>query len=350
MSDIDLLERRVRQTLHERAAGVVATPALYDRVRRRRRRSGWLRAFRPARLAAAVAVVLAVGALAVLADVVPEADVAVIVDQPEERISFDVRLYEPDQWTTEASQTVTEARRDGVPDAMAFVPTERRVAEVGPVLSAAPRLSWHLGPRSLSLGRLAPDCGNGDLCAGQYQEVVLVDDDTGEIVLAHALPLASGGGRFSVNAEGDLTGVALTLGEPRDTIVYRFGTSPGDREVIVYPAAGSPFLGGNRDGSPLAAPGRTVVLPEGWTVMPVGTPVPPSASLGEERRVAALAEVEAQLRALVGARAATEEELNRAEDDAVRQELEQRIAGLEAQVTAAEKAARRLRQELERSD
>lgn len=42
MSDIDLLERRVRQTLHERAAGVEATPALYDRVRRRRRRSDWL--------------------------------------------------------------------------------------------------------------------------------------------------------------------------------------------------------------------------------------------------------------------------------------------------------------------
>lgn len=202
-------------------------------------------------------------------------DVAVVVDQPQQAVSFDVRLREPDRWTVPASQTTTEALRDGVPAAMALVPAEVRVPTGGPSLPAGNGLTWRFGPGAGSLARLTPDCGGGELCSGQYSEVLLVDGD-GQIVLAHALPRVTGGGGFHTTADGHLVGHVQPSDSSGDTIAYRFGTTPGDRDVLVYPAGGSPFLPGESSRWPLAGDGQPIVLPDGWQVLPRNT-TPPDA-------------------------------------------------------------------------
>lgn len=200
-------------------------------------------------------------------------DAVVIVEHPGQPVSFDVRLREPGQWTVPTSQTEAEALRDGVPVAMALVPTEVRVPDRGPSLAAGDGLTWKLGPGGRSIAALTPDCGGGQLCGNQYSEFMLVDGN-GEIVLAHGLPHIAGTGSFHVTDAGDLVGYSEPTGTSGDTIAYRFGTTPGDRTVVVYPAGGSPFLPGQDTRWPLSTEGEPLVLPDGWQVLPEGTPIP----------------------------------------------------------------------------
>lgn len=190
-------------------------------------------------------------------------------------IGFDVRLRRTLSGPGDPpGQTLDEVRRDQVPTALARVPTDRRVS-VGPTLRSGTG-RWVQGFTSSLLEPLAPDCTGPDLCAGQYAEAVLLDAD-GDIVLAHALPGLTGRGTLGVDADGHLVGVGLTMhdDDPRqgDRVVYRLGTTPGDRTVVVLPGEDSFFLPHDE---PVATRGvlSPDALPDGWIVAPRGTQPP----------------------------------------------------------------------------
>ena len=227
-------------------------------------------------------------------------DVAVVVEPRPDPISFDVRLRHPDRWTEPASQTEAEARRDAVPVSMARVPTEVRVPDPGASVPARDGLRWVHGPGDGVLANLSPGCGSGELCAPYYSEFLLVDEE-GQIILAHALPAGAGAGSWgsASDGSGDLIGwFGPTLhsdGSPRgrgegDVIVFRFGTSPGDREVLVYPGSDSPFL---EEGLSLLSPDdEPLALPGGWTVLPPESALPRAADPGRTGGVIATDELE----------------------------------------------------------
>lgn len=215
-----------------------------------------------------------------------DSDVAVIVEPASDPISFDVRLRHPDRWIEPASQTEAEARRDAVPVSLARVPTEIRVPDPGPTVPARDGLRWVLGPGEGALAEFGSGCHNGELCAPHYREFLLVDED-GQIILAHALPGELGAGTWDAASDGsgDLIGwfgptlhSDGSLQNEGDVLVFRFGTVPGEREVLVYPGNDSPFV---EEGLSLLSPdGEPPGLPGGWAVMSPEAPLPRAADPG----------------------------------------------------------------------
>lgn len=206
-----------------------------------------------------------------------------------QRVSFDVVLHQPDEWTQPASQTEAEALRDGVPPNVIRIPTHVRVPDQGPSIDLEDGHTWLQGFGGTSaergLARLTPDCGGGELCDGQYMEFLLVDQ-SGEIVLAHPFPLVTAGGGFGTSTDGSGALVG-SFGETAeaDVVVFRIGTTPGDRQVLVWPTEGSPFVPDSSTSPALSAEGEDLQLPAGWQVFPVGTALPDGLAPGTDNSI-----------------------------------------------------------------
>lgn len=268
---VELLERTSTTPQQD-----VDPAALRQIAQRRRSRRGFV--------AATSVVGIALLALPVIGGLPSEPTLDVTVADPNPGatdaggLSFDVALFEPEDWTTPTSQTIEEAIRDGVPPRMANVPTEVRIDVADPDTPGDwPR--WSVNPTSNALASSeGRSCGGGVLCNQFYGEALLVDEG-GDIVLAHAMPsLGNGSGNGYEPSDGSddvilaFEYVDVATDEPTGVILMRFGTTPGDRDVLIYPADAS-SLSSDRPWA-LAPPGRPLVLPDGWTVMAPGTEPP----------------------------------------------------------------------------